>query len=118
MLCISLVLCVVQCPCPVHTVCACASVFQRIYIYRRLSTLCQEPSCGSVRVYSCHFVERSFAAVVAYALYRIKDGIKSCSMLKPYARTNAYFSSFVPSSVSLWNNLPYDALTADSIRSF
>ena len=37
---------------------------------------------------------------------------------QPFACTNAYFSSFVPSSVSLWNNLPYDVLISDSIRSF
>ena len=37
---------------------------------------------------------------------------------QPYARTNSFFSSFVPSSVSLWNNLPHEALTAYSIHSF
>ena len=37
---------------------------------------------------------------------------------QPFARTNSFFSSFVLSSVSLWNNLPYEALTADSIHSF
>ena len=37
---------------------------------------------------------------------------------QPFARTNSFFSSFVPSSVSVWNNLPYNALTADSICSF
>ncbi len=36
---------------------------------------------------------------------------------QPFARTNAYSSSFVPSSSSLWNNLPHDALIADSIQS-
>ena len=31
---------------------------------------------------------------------------------QPFARTNAYHSSFVPSSTSLWNNLPHDALSS------
>ena len=37
---------------------------------------------------------------------------------QPFARTNSFFSSFVLSSISLWNNLPHEALTADSIHSF
>ena len=31
---------------------------------------------------------------------------------QPFACTNSYFSSFVPSSVSLWNNLPCHTVTA------
>ena len=34
------------------------------------------------------------------------------------AHTNAFQSSFVPSSVSVWNHLPHEALTAHSINSF
>ena len=30
----------------------------------------------------------------------------------PHARTNAFQSSFVPSTVSIWNNLPHEALIA------
>ena len=37
---------------------------------------------------------------------------------QPFARTNAFCSSFIPSAVSLWNNLPQEALAADSISSF
>ena len=36
----------------------------------------------------------------------------------PHARTNAIKSSFVPSSVSIWNNLPHEALIAPTITSF
>ena len=32
--------------------------------------------------------------------------------------TNAFKSSFVPSSVSIWNNLPHEALIAPTITSF
>ena len=35
-----------------------------------------------------------------------------------YARTNAFRSSFVINSVSLWNNLPQEALHAQTIHSF
>ena len=37
---------------------------------------------------------------------------------QPLARTNAFQSSFVPSSASIWNHLPHEALTAHSISSF
>ena len=37
---------------------------------------------------------------------------------QPRAHTNAFQSSFVPSSVSVWNHLPHEALTAHSINSF
>ena len=37
---------------------------------------------------------------------------------QPHAHTNAFQSSFVPSSVSVWNHLPHEALTAHSINSF
>ena len=36
----------------------------------------------------------------------------------PHARTNAFKSSFVPSTVSIWNNLPHEALIAPTITSF
>ena len=39
-------------------------------------------------------------------------------MHQPHAHTNAFQSSFVPSSVSVWNHLPHEALTAHSINSF
>ncbi len=35
---------------------------------------------------------------------------------QPFTCTNAYYSSFVLSSSSLWNNLPHDALVADSLQ--
>ena len=37
---------------------------------------------------------------------------------QPRAHTNAFQSSFVPSSVSVWNHLPHETLTAHSINSF
>jgi len=37
-------------------------------------------------------------------------------LYQPSARTTTYYSSFVPSSVSVWNNLPSEALTANSIH--
>ena len=36
----------------------------------------------------------------------------------PFARTNSYKFSFIPSSVSLWNNLPTDALSSQSFSTF
>ena len=39
-------------------------------------------------------------------------------LYQPYARTNAFQSSFVPSTISIWNHLPYDALIAPSLRTF
>ena len=37
---------------------------------------------------------------------------------QPHARTNYYQSSFVPSTISAWNNLPHTALTAHTTQSF
>ena len=37
---------------------------------------------------------------------------------QPHARTNYYQSSFVPSTISVWNNLPHTALTAHTTQSF
>ena len=37
---------------------------------------------------------------------------------QPHARTNYYKSSFVPSTISVWNNLPHTALTAHTTQSF
>ena len=39
-------------------------------------------------------------------------------LYQPLAHTNAFQSSFVPSSASTWNHLPHEALTAHSITSF
>ena len=36
----------------------------------------------------------------------------------PYAHTTAFQSSFVPSSISVWNHLPSEALHATSVRTF
>ena len=36
---------------------------------------------------------------------------------QPRAHTNAFKLSFVPSSVSVWNHLPHEAITAHSINS-
>ena len=37
--------------------------------------------------------------------------------IRPFARTNYLYSSFVPSVISLWNNLP-DSVKASSISVF
>lgn len=39
-------------------------------------------------------------------------------LYQPFARTTAYHSSFLPSSATLWNNLPYEAIAANTIHSF
>ena len=40
------------------------------------------------------------------------------SLQCPYARTTTFQSSFVPSSITLWNSLPIEALSANSAQSF
>ena len=35
-------------------------------------------------------------------------------LCQPFARTNSFQSSFVPSTIAIWNHLPHDALTAHS----
>ena len=37
---------------------------------------------------------------------------------QPHSHTNYYQSSFVPSTISVWNNLPHTALTAHTTQSF
>ena len=37
---------------------------------------------------------------------------------QPFARTNSYFYSFVPHTVSLWNSLPSEILSLPSLNSF
>ena len=39
-------------------------------------------------------------------------------LYQPFAHTSAYQSSFVPRTISVWNHLPYDALTAPTTHSF
>ena len=39
-------------------------------------------------------------------------------LCQPFARTNSFQSSFVPSTIAIWNHLPHDALTAHSFFSF
>ncbi len=39
-------------------------------------------------------------------------------LYQPFAHTNAYQSSFVPRTISVWNHLPNDALTAPTTHSF
>ena len=39
-------------------------------------------------------------------------------LYQPFAHTNAFQSSFALSTVSVWNHLPHDALTAHSTTSF
>lgn len=40
------------------------------------------------------------------------------TILQPYAHTNQYLHSFLPSTVSLWNKLPQETVNATSINSF
>ena len=40
------------------------------------------------------------------------------SLQCPYALTTIFQSSFVPSSITLWNSLPIEALSANSVQSF
>ena len=37
---------------------------------------------------------------------------------QPFARTNSYFYSFVPHTISIWNRLPAEAVSLSSISSF
>ena len=39
-------------------------------------------------------------------------------LYQPFAHTNAFQASFVPSTISTWNHLPPDALTAPSPSTF
>ena len=39
-------------------------------------------------------------------------------LCQPFAHTNSFQSSFVPSTIAIWNHLPHDALTAHSFFSF
>ena len=39
-------------------------------------------------------------------------------LCQPFAHTNSFQSSFVPSTIAIWNHLPHDALTAHSSYSF
>ena len=40
------------------------------------------------------------------------------TLQQPFARTNAFYYSFVPHTVSLWNSLSYSQVTAASLASF
>ncbi len=48
-----------------------------------------------------------------------RDHTPSYSILhQPFARTTSYMSSFIPSSIALWNNLPPNVVTARSTYTF
>ena len=40
------------------------------------------------------------------------------TLKQPFARTNAFYYSFVPHTISLWNSLSYSQVTATSLASF
>ena len=48
-------------------------------------------------------------------LYKIISPIPVVIFFKPFARTNYLYSSFVPSVISLWNNLPDSVKTSISV---
>ena len=40
------------------------------------------------------------------------------SLIQPFANCNSFLYSFLPATISLWNNLPLDALTSTSLPVF
>ena len=39
-------------------------------------------------------------------------------LIQPFAKSNSFLYSFLPATISLWNNLPLDALTSTSLPVF
>lgn len=37
-------------------------------------------------------------------------------LIQPFAKSNSFLYSFLPATISLWNNLPLDALTSTSLK--
>jgi len=62
----------------------------------------------------CYFPENIFE-------FRPNHHTRSTNPLtlkQPFARTNAFYYSFVPHTISLWNSLSYSQVTATSLASF
>ena len=38
--------------------------------------------------------------------------------IQPYTRVDAYKNSFLPSTIKLWNTLPYEIVNQESVNSF
>lgn len=49
--------------------------------------------------------------------YHLRSSHDYC-LTQPFARTNSYFYSFVPYTISIWNSLPAEAVSLSSINSF
>ena len=39
-------------------------------------------------------------------------------LIQPFAKSNSFLYSFLPATISLWNNLPLDTLTSTSLPVF
>ncbi len=92
--------------------------------YQELLDLCQLPTLENRRLYlklcTLHKTSMEFFCFPPNVFMpqpsrQISDLPLLC---QPFARTNAFQSSFVPSSISVWNHLPHDALTTHSTYSF
>ena len=62
----------------------------------------------------CYFPENIFTLQPPYSS-RLS---RSDTLLCPFARTNYYFHSFVPSSIRSWNLLDEDQVASNSLQSF
>ncbi len=48
----------------------------------------------------------------------VSRNVNPMALKQPFARTNAFYYSFVPYTTSLWNSLSYSQVTAPSLSSF
>ena len=62
----------------------------------------------------CDFPEGIFQIELAHSSRLARDQTLHC----PFARTNYYYNSFVPSSIRAWNSLEVDIVQTQSLRSF
>ena len=62
----------------------------------------------------CHFPDHIFEERQAYS-ERLR---RPRTLHQPFAHSNAYLNSFVPSSVQAWNNLTEQQVTCPSLKSF
>ena len=62
----------------------------------------------------CHFPDHIFEERQAYS-ERLR---RPLTLHQPFAHSNAYLNSFVPSSVQAWNNLTEQQVTCPSLKSF
>ena len=62
----------------------------------------------------CYFPDNVFIAQPSHSTKLLRSDTLHC----PFARTNYYFHSFVPSAIRAWNLLDEDQVVTDSLRSF